>query len=104
MKYVNVLAIALCALLSRATGQPYYAYKTIAATGQTAPQTETGTIFQQIGGPTLNSHGDVAFSANLSGPRVTSNYQGVWISSGAGVRILARANDVAPGSTRRFSA
>jgi len=94
--------MVLCACAARADGQAYFPHKTIALTGWSAPQTETGTVFDQIGTPTLNSRGEVAFSAFLSGPRVTSNLQGVWIADASGAQIVARANDVAAGTSRRF--
>jgi hypothetical protein len=73
---------------------------TIIASGEPAPGTEPGVTFASVGFPTIDSLGDVAFSGTLQGPGIvaSSNNIGLWLSTAAGLTLVARAGDPAPGT------
>jgi hypothetical protein len=78
--------------------------KLVAATGDRAPGTPDGFIFDGLGydfhhvtdlAPALNSRGEIAFLAFLQGPDVTQdNAIGLWMGDGSSLRLVARDGDV----------
>jgi len=75
----------------------------IARTGDTTPGTSNGVKFDWVGwdhaGAALNSAGQVAFSATLSGIDVDdTNDNGVWSGNVGSLRLIARAGEPAPGA------
>jgi len=73
----------------------------IARKGEQAPGTLPGVNFVGLSNPALNNVGQTAFSGTLKGPGVgLSNDRGVWSEGGgAGVAIVARDGDQAPGAS-----
>lgn len=90
------LALAPCALPAlRAQVQ----VSVIAATGQQAPTTTTGSVFDTFYAPAINDSGTVAYSATLSGgPVSASSDNGIWIATGATTVLAVREGEVPPGS------
>lgn len=75
----------------------------IARTGEPAPSTSSGVNFGWVGwhqaAAALNSAGQVAFSATLSGIGVDhTNDNGIWSGTVGSLRVVARAGDDAPGT------
>ena len=74
----------------------------LAGVGQTAPDTEAGTVFNFIENiaVSLNANGQSAFEARLSGPAVTNDtFLGIWSGGGGDpLRLVARAGTQAPGT------
>ncbi len=73
---------------------------TIVASGEPAPDTGAGVTFAFVGYPTIDRLGDVAFYGTLQGPGIvaSSNDTGLWLSTAAGLTLVARAGDPAPGT------
>jgi hypothetical protein len=79
--------------------------RTVARTGQQAPDLADGVTFSTfrsttIGGdPILNDHGRVAFPAKVAGPGITQNLNsgGTWVETVQGVDLLAQDDMIAPG-------
>ncbi len=72
----------------------------VARTATQAPGTAAGVVFQTLPGntslPAVNARGDIAFSARVIGPGVTtSSATGLWRSTSAGVSLLARGGEPA---------
>jgi hypothetical protein len=79
----------------------------VALAGQQAPGMPVGSNFAnfaQIDEPTINGHGEVAFRGQTVGPGSPPGYSsGIWSEAGgAGLRLIASKDDVAPGSTAKF--
>jgi hypothetical protein len=84
------------------------ALELIARAGDNAPGTPGGVNFQTLLGPSMNSAGQVAFSATLVGDNVdTTNRRGIWAHNRGGeLQLIARFGDlleVAPGDFRTIS-
>jgi len=63
----------------------------LAREGDPAPSTEAGVVYTTFDGPFINSIGEVAFKASLSG---TTGNEGIWIMKpGVPPRLIARNND-----------
>ncbi len=73
----------------------------VARSGSQAPGTPSGVNFSSGNynfSPVLNDAGQTAFSATLTGLGVDStNYNGLWSERSAGLALVARAGDQAPG-------
>lgn len=69
------------------------ALQVAARAGDQAPGTEAGTTFSQFHNYVVNPSGQVAFVANLQ-----TNQTGVWRGSPGALALVARANDLAPGT------
>lgn len=76
----------------------------IARTGDPAPDTNPGTVFDSLIAPTVNNAGQLAFSGTLSGAGIDdSNDRGIWAQLGHGLELIAREGDlldVGAGDTR----
>ncbi len=75
--------------------------RTVALTGDAAPGTGSGVSFPSFFGvPVLNDAGQTAFTGFLTGTGVIfSNNFGIWSEGGgAGLALVARAGNVAPGT------
>jgi hypothetical protein len=71
----------------------------IARTGSQAPGVTSGANFSSFNPPTINSVGQVLFSATLTGTGVSSvNSAGIWAGSPGSLAVLARTGDQAPGT------
>ncbi len=73
----------------------------VARTGDHAPGMPSGVNFgpYYLRNPVLNDAGQTAFVANLAGSGVGStNDQGIWSEGSAGLALVARAGDHAPGT------
>ena len=71
----------------------------IAITGQQAPTTTTGSLFNTFYAPAMNDSGSVAFSATLAGsPVAASSNNGIWILSGGVTALAVREAETPPGS------
>jgi cysteine-rich repeat protein len=71
----------------------------VAREGEPAPDTEAGTVFDEItqSGLTGASDGGVVFVATLAGPAVgLDNHRGVWTGLPGAVRLLVRTGSQAP--------
>jgi hypothetical protein len=74
----------------------------VAIAGQQAPGTATGVVFHrsQIPAPSINSAGQNAFDASLTGPGVTAaNDRGVWVQRNGALALVAREGSPAPTPT-----
>ena len=89
------------------------ALRTVALTGQQAPGTTGGVIYESFGAlydsfagailswPVLNDAGQTAFRANLTGSGVDStNNHGVWSEGSGSLALVARTGSQAPGLPR----
>ena len=71
----------------------------VAATGTPAPAAGLGVTINAGFSPVINDAGRVAFNASLAGPNVTnSNRSAIYIETGAGLALVARAGNAAPGA------
>jgi hypothetical protein len=62
------------------------------------PKLSAGIQFATLGAPLLDSAGDVAFPAAITGPGVTSsNNQGIWTNRGGALTLIARTGSGGPG-------
>jgi hypothetical protein len=84
----------------------------VARSGDAAPGTPDGVIFAPFSDlpanafRALNNAGQIAFRGKLTGTGVTStNDHGIWVESDDSLELVARAGDLAPGTTAgvRFS-
>lgn len=68
----------------------------IARTGDPAPGTGTGTVFNQFRPPIMNSLGQIAFRGTVIGDGVTQfNDGGIWAEDAAGtLRLIVREGDI----------
>ena len=73
----------------------------VAGKGEHAAGTPSGVAFNQFEAPVLNSLGETAFFATLTGSGVNStNNQGLWVDQASqGLSLIARAGDIAPGTS-----
>jgi len=73
--------------------------------GDSAPGTASGVTFSAINNPRINNAGNIAFTAAIAGAGVSgTNNGGIWSDGGgAGLGLVARTGDVAPGTDRSFS-
>lgn len=73
--------------------------RTAASTSSAVPGADPSTRFQRFEEPSLNNDGNVAFTATLHGPTITTaNDTGVWSTSGETLHQTAREGDSAPGT------
>ncbi len=70
------------------------ALQVAARVGDPAPSTEAGTTFTQFNNYVVNPSGQVAFVANLQ-----TNQTGIWRGLAGALSLVARANDLAPGTS-----
>ena len=72
----------------------------VARTGRAAPGTGDGVSFSGFNSPVLDGAGQTAFLGSLTGSGVTTaNDRGIWSEGGgAGLALVARAGDAAPGT------
>ncbi|MBI4717926.1 MAG: FG-GAP repeat protein [Planctomycetes bacterium] len=71
----------------------------VVRSGDPAPGTEPGVVFQQFAGPKINANGRIAFYALLTGPGVTSsNREGLWVADPGSIQLVARTDMPAPGT------
>jgi hypothetical protein len=82
--------------------------KLVARTGDPAPGTSSGIRFSDLVRPTLNSAGQIAFGATLTGTGVlSSNNTGIWATDQAGtLQLIARTGaqvEVVPADFRTIS-
>ena len=102
MKYAFASMLVLAVALSLALPTfaiPAPAFRTVALLGGQAPGLPSGANFQGFYTPSINNHGEVAFTGILSlqGGVTNSDNSGIW-SEGAGpLAVLAREGDLAPG-------
>lgn len=69
----------------------------VARAGTAAPGTDPGVVFDDFNNPFLNSAGQVAFEATLSGTGVDdTNDRGMWSQSGGVLDLIARSGNAAP--------
>jgi hypothetical protein len=67
--------------------------------GDPAPGVGAGVTFSGVGGPVLNDHGRVLFSASVSGPGITDdNDGGIWSDRSGALELVARHGSAAPGT------
>ncbi|MCA9255488.1 MAG: hypothetical protein KDA33_07610, partial [Phycisphaerales bacterium] len=72
--------------------------RTVVMTGDPAPGTEAGTVFQGFYPVYVNRLGRVACGGSLTGPSVdTSNRNGIWAERGAAMELVVRTGTPAPG-------
>ena len=83
-------ALAPCATTAQVTHRP------VALSGEAAPG--TAATFRTFANPVINSAGDVAFQANLSGPTTDVVPHGAWSGTRGNLRTIAVAGGVAPGT------
>jgi hypothetical protein len=75
--------------------------RTVALSGQHAPGTATGAVFERFNNPVLNNSGKVAFRAVLqqgSGDVTDVNAQGIWSEGSGSLALVARDGSQAPGT------
>jgi hypothetical protein len=106
-----VLPLILYATLQHAPAIAHAAgLRTVALTGQQAPGTPGGVIYDSFGhdhtnlsayhGISLNDAGQIAFRANLAGDGVDfTNNQGVWSEGSGSVALVTRTGSQAPGAS-----
>ena len=85
-------------------GQKGYGLELVAGVESSAPGTGTGNYFGNFRPPLLNSNGETAFVASLSGPFIDpTNDSGIWSEGGGnGLGLVAREGNVAPGTGANF--
>jgi hypothetical protein len=72
----------------------------LARSGDQAPGTPGGTVFQSFTDPTLSDSGKTAFNAMLTGAGVTmDNDDGIWLGAVSNVELVARSGSQAPGTS-----
>jgi len=97
------LRLALIGLCLQAMHQPLRAQpltRTVALIGDDAPGTPLGVVFAWgMEQAVIDSAGDIAFWSMLAGPGIGDPYQnaGIWLRSGAGLALVARGLQPAPG-------
>src|SRR5207248_2438724 len=75
--------------------------RTLALSGQQAPGTDPGVVFNGFGGPRLNDSGDTAFTATLQigvGGVTGANALGLWKQTNGPLGLVARTGSQAPGA------
>lgn len=73
--------------------------RTVALTGQAAPDTPPGVVFNSMQDPAFDASGRVVFDGRLDGPGITiENGGGLWGETEAGLQRLLRWGDQAPGT------
>lgn len=73
--------------------------RTVALTGQAAPDTPAGVVFSSFQDPVVNDAGLVVFDGRLGGPGITlENGGGLWVETDVGLQLLLRWGDQAPGT------
>ncbi|GMU35187.1 MAG: thrombospondin type 3 repeat-containing protein [Planctomycetia bacterium] len=73
--------------------------RTAVVTGQQAPGTDPGVVFNGIQDSVINAQGRVAFDGRLMGPGVTlENGGGIWVERSGGLMLHLRWGDQAPGT------
>jgi hypothetical protein len=71
----------------------------VARAGDHAPGAPSGVNYSFVDAPVLNGAGRTAFWGLLTGSGVTqTNNQGIWIEREAGLELVARSGDAAPGT------
>lgn len=98
----SVHYICLLSLLSAILDSPVLAgapVRVVALTGQPAPQTDAGVVFNGLQDAVINSQGRVAFDGRLMGTGVTpENGGGIWAERDGGLMKHMRWGDQAPGT------
>jgi hypothetical protein len=75
--------------------------RTVALTGQQAPGTDPGAVFNGFSAPRLNDSGDIAFTATLqtgAAGVTASNAFGLWKQTNGPLGLVARTGSQAPGA------
>jgi hypothetical protein len=68
-------------------------------TGDQAPGFDPGVVFSARSIPIFNDAQDFVIDADVAGPGITTaNDRGIWTSTGAGLALIARQGDPAPGT------
>ncbi|MBI2927873.1 MAG: hypothetical protein HYY24_19460 [Verrucomicrobia bacterium] len=76
---------------------------TLARTGDRAPGTPEGVVFDEFKEAAINATGQVVFRAKLTGPGVTAvNNAGLWMGTPGTLRPVALEGQPAPGTTNQF--
>ena len=72
----------------------------VAASGQQAAGMPAGVRYSSIWSPYIDSAGNVAFAAGLTGSGIVSglNHRGVWYGEAGSLSLVARAGDPVPGA------
>ena len=101
-KLLKTYAAATLASLSVSlplNSQAAVTYNTRALTGQDAPGAAPGVMFSSFGRPSINSAGQIAFKAELSGTGVdSSNDAGIWSEGSGSLQLVVREGNAAPGT------
>lgn len=94
--YFFALVTSLFALISvTARGQ---LLRTVALSDDAAPGTAADVSFFNFDPPVLNSLGQVAFNANLSGSSIdNTNREGIWSEGSGMLDLVVRQGEIAPG-------
>ena len=92
MSIRRIAVLALTCLSAPASAQ---SIATIAKSGDPAPGTSG--VFDEFETPVINSSGDIAFEAGVTGLRGSAG-SGIWLVSNAGFNLIARTGAVAPGA------
>ena len=94
--------IILLVLLVALSCEPVFAgapVRVVVLSGQPAPQTGPGVVFNGLQDPVINSQGQVAFDGRLMGTGVTpENGGGIWAEQDGGLTKHARWGEQAPGT------
>jgi hypothetical protein len=70
----------------------------VAREGSAAPGIPTGGVYSTLGNPVLNTAGQMAFGASLTGSGIISgNNTGIWVGSTGNLALVARSGSAAPG-------
>ncbi|MEX2092814.1 MAG: choice-of-anchor tandem repeat NxxGxxAF-containing protein [Pirellulales bacterium] len=90
----------LCfSLLSFSTATSGEMLRTVALTGDQAPGLPAGVTYGRLIGPVMNSAGQIAFTADLSGTGVNStNNSSIWSEGSGTLALVAREGSHAPGA------
>lgn len=72
-------------------------YRTVALSGEIAPGTGGGALFDSFSSVIINESGQAAILGRIFGAQVdTTNNEGIWTEGGGPLDIVARAGDLAP--------
>ncbi|MEO0587065.1 MAG: choice-of-anchor tandem repeat NxxGxxAF-containing protein [Planctomycetota bacterium] len=94
---ISAFALSLALTATPATAD----FTTVVLTGEQAPNAAPGVVFRGLSAPVLNSAGETAFLASVTGPGVDqSNDSGIYSQGTGTLNHVAREGDQAPGAAQ----
>ena len=100
-RHLGLIAIALIAVSSRGTNAAVIQARPVALSGQRAPGTPEGVVFDDGYAffPSIFTSGQTEFLAFVTGPSINEdNDTGIWSEASGTLALVAREGDAAPGA------